>query len=314
MRKINFLNGLNAKSVLAVAIVAGFTLAGCEKEDFNVNVPDITVTVPDPYIPEAKDGVAYVVLTATSVSGNALDVTFTDASGASMDATKEYKEAKTFTVTASKDGYTPVVKTVIVPPLQKDVYLVITVDFVLSAVEAVAEPVQGDKLDVPSVPDSEDKAYTGNFEANKEYTFGAIAYTGTYYTAEQKTALLSKVDALTGPVTRAAEDDDNLKLAKQNLRDIINALPTEPATTTQTVTVVVKEAAKAITLSTTFLSDTYAVTFKTVVANKTYAVEGEQLVVVSNTIVSTAEGISVEHGHGHGHGGNDNAGGGTGGK
>ena len=47
MKKKSFLNGLYAKGALALTIVAGFTLAGCEKEDFNVNVPDINITVPE---------------------------------------------------------------------------------------------------------------------------------------------------------------------------------------------------------------------------------------------------------------------------
>lgn len=316
MRKINLLKGLNAKSALAVAIVAGFTLAGCEKEDFNVNVPDINVTVPDPVI---KNGVAEVVLNAESASGNMLrDVVFTDAAGTVLTSPVRYEaltSTATLTVTATKDGYATVVKTVSIPPLPQNAYVVIPVNFVLSAIEDPVQVTAGEKKDVPSVPDSEDKTYTGTFAANVEYTFEAVAFTGTYYTAAQKTALLAKIAALTGPTTRAGEEDAaNLAIAKKDLADMINALPTEPATKPITVTVTVDEPAKSVILTTTFTSDTYGVTFATNVAGQTYAVDGEQLQVVENIVVPGAEGITVEHGHGHGHGNGGNAGGGTGGK
>ena len=89
MKKKSFLNGLYAKGALALTIVAGFTLAGCEKEDFNVNVPDINITVPEV---DLGEGVFVVTLSATSASGNTLEgVTFTDASGNVLNKTISLK-------------------------------------------------------------------------------------------------------------------------------------------------------------------------------------------------------------------------------
>ncbi|WP_291528202.1 DUF3869 domain-containing protein [Bacteroides sp. UBA939] len=314
MRKINLLKGLNAKSALAVAIVAGFTLAGCEKEDFNVNVPDIDI--PAVVIPPAEDGIAYVVLTATSASGNTLEgVTFKKNGTSDIEAETSYTAPTSFTVTASLDGYSPVVKTVTVPALKKGAYVVIPVSFVLSAVEESTTPDVGAKTNDPAVVDNATETFAADFVPGTEYTRDVKVPFGTYYTAEQKAELLEKVEALTGPVTRAGEEDAaNLGLAKQNLRDMINSLPTTPNTELRTISFLVTAPAKSVTFAVITTSDVYDVTLKTTVAGKNYQVSGNQLLVAGNDIKVTAEGVEITHGHGHGHGDDGNAGGGIGGK
>ncbi len=324
MKKKSFLNGLYAKGALALTIVAGFTLAGCEKEDFSVVVPPIEITVPD-----VEMGVVAVTLSATSASGNTLEgVIFTDGNGETISQTiieyekKDFQEEKTITltVTASKDGYNSVVKTVNIPAPQKGTYNIIPVSFVLSAVEeAVQIPEEGQPTDEPKVKDEETKTYADNFAANTSYTLDVAVPTGSYYTAAQKNDLLRAVEALTGPdaIARAAGDEEaqaNLLIAKKNLRATIDALPTTASTEIVPVTFTLTEAAKSVTFSIQTTSDVCAVKFTTKVANQSYSVEGKQLKVANNEIKATAEGVEIGHDHGHGHGNGGNAGGGIGGK
>lgn len=317
MKKKSFLNGLYAKGALALTIVAGFTLAGCEKEDFSVVVPPIEITVPD-----VEMGTVAVTLSATSASGNTLEgVTFTDGNREPISQTIiEYDKAATLTVTASKDGYNSVVKTVNIPAPQKGTYNIIPVSFVLSAVEeAVQIPEEGQPTGEPQVKDEETKTYADNFAANTSYTLDVAVPTGSYYTAAQKNDLLRAVEALTGPdaIARAAGDEEaqaNLLIAKKNLRATIDALPTTASTEIVPVTFTLTEAAKSVTFSIQTTSDVCAVKFTTKVANQSYSVEGKQLKVANNEIKATAEGVEIGHDHGHGHGNGGNAGGGIGGK
>lgn len=317
MKKKSFLNGLYAKGALALTIVAGFTLAGCEKEDFNVNVPDINITVPEV---DLGEGVFVVTLSATSASGNTLEgVTFIDASGNVLNKTIEYKTAADITVTAKKDGYNTVVKTVNIPAPVKGAYNIIPVSFVLSAVEdPVQIPEQGNPVEGKDpVKGEETKTYADEFKANTPYTLDVEVPFGEFYTAEQKTKLLKAVEELTSPTTRAGEDEEakaNLLIAKKNLRATIDALPTSAKKELRPVTFTLTEAAKSVTFSIQTTSKVCSVKFSTKVAGETYEVEGEQLVVANNEIKATAEGVEISHGHGHGHGDDANAGGGIGNK
>ncbi|WP_299991342.1 DUF3869 domain-containing protein [uncultured Bacteroides sp.] len=319
MKKKSFLNGLYAKGALALTIVAGFTLAGCEKEDFSIEVPPINITTP-----VVKVGKVAVTLSATSASGNTLDVKFSkDGTELKNETTLEFEAAAQFTITAEKDGYNTVVKTVNVPAPAEGTYSIIPVSFVLSAVEAPVEiptPSEEDKVEGGTKVDNDTKTYAGEYEANKSYTIDVQVPTGTFYTAEQKIELLKAVEALKGPDeigTRAGEGEEalaNLNIAKNNLRTTINALPTTPNTTTQSVTFTLTDAAKSVIFAIETTSDVYKVTFSTAVAGKKYSVEGEQLQVAKTDIKPTAEGVEIDHGHGHGHGNGGNAGGGIGGK
>lgn len=320
MKKKSFLNGLYAKGALALTIVAGFTLAGCEKEDFSVVVPPIEITVPDPEIPEAKDGVAYVVLNATSASGNTLeDVKFLQEDGNEFDESKSFKGGETLKITAQKDGYTSVKKTVKVPALAKDAYLVISVDFVLTAVEEVTAPsVSPDPIeDKEPVISNDTQTFAGEYAPGELYTANVAVPVGTYYTAKQKEALLAEVAKLEVVLSRAeASDEDkaNLAIAKKNLNEIINSLPTEAAKGIKEIQFKVKEAAKSVIFAIETTNNEYEVTFSTTVANKTYSVKGTQMQAGESIVRVTAEGVEIDHGHGHGHGNDGNAGGGIGGK
>ena len=263
MKKKSFLNGLYAKGALALTIVAGFTLAGCEKEDFSIEVPPINITTP-----VVKVGKVAVTLSATSASGNTLEVKFSK-DGKPLDenvTTLEFEAAAQFTITAEKDGYNTVVKTVNVPAPAEGTYSIIPVSFVLSAVEAPVEiptPSEEDKVEGGTKVDNDTKTYAGEYEANKPYTIDVQVPTGTFYTAEQKIELLKAVEALKGPdeiETRAGEGEEalaNLNIAKNNLRTTINALPTTPNTKTQPVTFTLTDAAKSVIFAIETTSDVY---------------------------------------------------------
>lgn len=320
MKKKSFLNGLYAKGALALTIVAGFTLAGCEKEEFRIDVPDINVSVPEVVV---KPGVVAVTLSATSASGNTLeDVTFTVNGTAVTETTFEYTDKQTLSVKAEKSGYNSVVKTVNVPTPAEGTYNIIPVSFVLSAVEEVVLPDEGDDTPIPGeaqVQEEETKTYADAFEANKSYTLDVAVPTGSYYTPALKNELLRAVEDLTAPdaIARAAGDEEaqaNLLIAKKNLRATIDALPTKANTKLVPVTFTLTDAAKSVTFSIQTTSDVCAVTFATKVAGLTYSVEGKRLVVANNEIKATAEGVEIDHGHGHGHGNGGNAGGGITGK
>ena len=167
-------------------MLAGFTLAGCEKEDFSIEVPPINITTP-----VVKVGKVAVTLSATSASGNTLEVKFSK-DGKPLDenvTTLEFEAAAQFTITAEKDGYNTVVKTVNVPAPAEGTYSIIPVSFVLSAVEAPVEiptPSEEDKVEGGTKVDNDTKTYAGEYEANKPYTIDVQVPTGTFYTAEQK--------------------------------------------------------------------------------------------------------------------------------
>lgn len=316
MRKVNLKSGLNAKLALATVVVAGFTLTGCEKEDFTVNVPDITVTVPEP---EVVAGKIAVVLTATSANGNDLSgVTFTKADGSPIEQSTEYEGATTFLVYASKEGYKTAYKTVVVPAPKKDSYTVLPINFTLAALEAPADGDLGEiDEDSKTNEDMLPQKFTGTFEPGVEYTRDVEVPTGTYMTAEQKEALLAKVDELAGPVTRALSEEGmaNLLTAKGQLKEYINGYVSKPATIKQPVTFTVSEAASSVELIVSVDLANQSIVISTEVADERYEVEGEVTAVQQATVTAgDAEGIEVSHGHGHGHGSDANAGGGQGGK
>lgn len=312
------MSGINAKLVLAAMALSSFVLTGCEKEEFKVDGPSITI--PDVDIPEAADGVAYVNLSATSNNGNALyGVEFTDESGKKLESSIEFK-ATTATTTlkifASKDGYETVVKVVNVPALQKGAYVVIPVNFVLNAIEEDTKIEEGETTPAPAV-DPVNEKIEGNYEPGKLYWAEVSVPVGAYLTTEQKEALLAAIDKLEGPTTRAEltdEDIANLLTAKGLLRDKVNKMFTEPQKEKQKISFKVTEAAKSVSFNVTTAWLLQKITITVEVAKKSYSVDGEQTKAGVSSIEAEAEGIVIEHGHGHGHGDGNNPGGGEGGK
>lgn len=319
MKKINFVSG-NAKLALAAFAVASLTLTSCEKEDFDVNVPDITVIVPDVTIPEAEAGVAYVILSAASANGNTLTgVTYevTNNGGEKItDDMYKFTTSGSLTVTASKDGYETVVKTITVPAPQKGSYQTFSLNFVLNAIAEAVVVTPGEDLTTPAEDTNVAVANTISDASLLEpgtHTTEMEVLTGVAYTEEQKAELLSEVDKLTGPTSRAANDEAeaNLQIAKSNLKSMINSPSSTFNKAIQKVTYTLSGKASSLTITPIPSTKTIKVTIETEVANEKYAVEGAATEIVESVskIETKAEGADVSHSHGHGNG---NAGGGTG--
>lgn len=314
MRKVNFLNGFSTKMVLAVSLVAGLSLTGCEEETLDVTVPDITVTVP---APEVQDGVAYVNLSATSAAGNSLsDVVYTVNGEVVTSNSVESKGAETLEIMAEKDGYVAVIRNVEVPALQKNAFVVIPVNFVLYASEDEVVATEGSVIeDSENEQDPEEYTIDGaNYLPGVWYTVNVPVPAGDYLSAEQKEDLLNKVEALEALETKAElsdEDRINLATAKGLLRAAINAYASEPSKVEVPVAFRLKEAAKTITFNINVTTVNFAIAFATEVAEKIGKVEGEATRIASVLVTAGAEGVEVDHTHGHGHGNDGNAGGGT---
>lgn len=314
MRKVNFMSGINAKLVLAAMALGSFVLTGCEKEEFKVDVPDIDITIPD-----AEPGVVYVNLSATSNNGNTLEGVKFTVDGQEINASTAYNAAANFTVIASKDGYNAVAKTVNVPTPVKGSFVVIPVNFVLTAVEAPVATVPGDiDSENPEVT-SADQSIKGTYEAGKEYIEKVAIPKGSYLTDAQRNALLAKIDELKGPDTRALSDEEaaNLETAKGMLRATVNEMPSKAQTEDVPVTFIPTKTAGEIVFTVTTNWLTQEIKLTATVADKPYSVEGEQTLAGESKIsaagfsITHAHGVEIDHGHGHG---GSNAGGGEGGK
>lgn len=317
MKKFNFVSG-NAKLALAAFAVASFTLTSCEKEDFDVNVPDINFTVPDVSV----DGVANVILTATSASGNDLaGVTFTTSTGSTLEGNKSlsYTSATTLVVTAAKEGYLSVTKTIVVPQPQKNAVITIPVEFVLNAEKADVNyeaPTVGDEIaGTEGKVKGESTVTNGTYLTPGEHIYPAQVPTGVKYTSEQIQALYTAVNELAAPDSRGAEDDEakaNLQIAKDLLRAQIAALPTEWNTVTSDVPYTLSEAASSLTVVVTTPHADAEMKLAAEVANQTYTIKGTATLAGESIVqIIDAKGVDISHSHDHGHG-NGNAGGGTG--
>lgn len=322
MKKINLVSGFGAKFAVAAFAVAGLTLTSCEKESFDVNVPNINIKVPEVEFPEKADGVAYVILSAASTNGATLsDVTFevVDSENAQEQTKTLYKftTGGSLTVKASKDGYETVIKTQVVPAPEKDSYTTYNMDFVLNALtETVAvEPgdiIEGEVGD-PSIEVPAPEPLT-NLEAG-EQTITIPVATGVAYSAQQIADLLAEVEALTGPTSRAIDEAKvNLETAQGALREKIATLPTSYGVAYQQFQIVLSDAASKVEVELDTEVGVCEVTISVTVAGEEYAVKGKANKVTSVKVAKvTADGVDVTHDHDHGHGEGD-AGGGTSGK
>ncbi len=330
MRKVKFVSSLNAKMALVAAVVAGFTLTGCEKEDFNVNVPNINVDVPA--LPEAEDGIAYLTLTATSASGNSLEgVTFTS-DGAAIAETTSYTAAKTLSVTASKDGYLSVTKTVVVPNLQKGAFVLLTTNFILNAIteDIVAEvdDTQATPIEGQEGTSVDQTSIVKGFEANVTYTENVVVNNeAPYLTQAQVNEFRKAINALTEAdavaATRAtAEKVDNCEEAKEILRNLVNAYNNAPGQTIFPVSFHFDQEATSVTFEIIYKHLSAPLSFTARVGNWTWTVTGECTIDTVDEVKATGKSVVNGHAPSHdapshdgshdGHGGNSNAGGGTG--
>lgn len=325
MRKVNFLNGFSTKMVLAVSLVAGLSLTGCEEETLDVTVPDITVTVPEVKV---EPGVAYLTLSATLENGGTVSgVEFINAAdNSAIAASTSYTEAKELTVIASKDGYESVIKTISIPKVADNNVIMLPVNFVMMPVargsEAVIDEDKAVASEEPYVP--EDQTFNvADLEKDGDWYFvNLVVPTGSYYTEEQVAALLAEVEKIekleAGVGTKALSDEElaELETVKASLKAKINGLNTKPATTKIRFPFQLTEAAETVTFSIKADVLIAPVTIKAWLedtADKRGAkVNGEASLIKEVTLDNVAaEGVVIDHTHGHGHGNDGNAGGGT---
>ena len=312
------MSGFNAKMALVACAVAGFTLTGCEKEDFNVEVPNISVTVPEITFPEAADGLVYLTLTATSnVGENLPDAAFTMDGTAvtSYNVNVSGNQGNSVVIAASCNGYYDNSVTVEIPNVPKDQIITIPVNVVLEKVELEDNDVPAAVGDDPISQETTERAENipapaGGFQPGTVYTATVPVPDATpYMSSEQKDALYAAVDALQGPVTRTAEED--LATAKAKLRTAIDEYNSSASMTGRvTVNFTVTEAASSVTVNVNTAVDIVTITLTTTVNNADYEVSGECTIPRTSTVTADAEGVDISHSHDHGN--NPDAGGGTG--
>lgn len=329
MKKINLVSGFGAKFAVAAFAVAGLTLTSCEKEDFEVNTPNISVIVPS--LPEAEQGVAYVIVSASSSTGATLSgVKFDEISAdggtdVSTDGSHTlYKfvgQGGSVTVKASKDGYEAVIKTQVVPAPAKDSYTTYSLNFVLNSLVEDVVVVPGEVIGIASASTMPDNVPTDNFDGNYvagEHEFAISVPVGLAYSDAQIAALYAEVDALEGPVTRASEEEQaNLESARGALREKIAALPRTYGYEKQPILIYLPKPATNVTVTINTIKEVERkVEISVVIAGKTYAVSGtanEASEYTKDDMTITADNDDITHSHDHGHGG-ENSGGGTSGK
>lgn len=353
MKKVKFVSGFNAKVALAACAVAGFSLIGCDEEDFSVDVPNIDASTTNPDVNisvgrdtiiigsdtiiinneyPTEDGAAYLVLSTTATTGEVVsDVTYsildsegnvlTDSEGTAY----EFPEATTltvrvptdaqYTVVAAKTGYYTNNQFVNVPTVPVNQILTVPVNIVLEAIEVDDDEVTAD-VDTSESTEGEASATTqtvsapnGTFEVGETYTAAVSVPDATpYLDAAQKEALYAAIDALEGPVTRAAGDD--LTVAKDLLRAKVNAYRSSASMNgLVTVSFTVSEAASSVRMIITTVNRIVKITFSVWVNSQEYAVDGECTVPGESTVDAEADGVDISHAHDHGD--NANAGGGV---
>ena len=356
MKKVKFLSSLNAKLALAAVLVAGFTFTSCEEEDLTVSTPTSSSSSPNVTIDvtttsssgetsstvDLADGVAYVALYAQDTSGQDLaDVTFTvNDEEVSADTLQTYYAAATLEITATKDGYIPSYKTVVVPaPSEGQVIYITATLTLLSYDEDTTTTVEEEDITAEDVASATEEEEVTIFEddvtvgVTTTYTIPVPQTYVGFLTEEQIEALYTAIEELSGSVSATAKGGvvalaaTNLQKAKDLLKAKVDAYATHPGwtTVTQDITVTVTDGADTATLKIVYTSYyvTRSITISTVVENETYQVTGEDTVYTSNVInyyvngelathdSSTSHDSTSHDSSSHDHGDSSTAGGGT---
>lgn len=318
MKKVKFVSGFNAKLALVACAVAGFSLTGCEKEEFSVDVPNISVDVPNIEWPETQDGIAYVLLSANSSTGEALNGVTFSIDGEVQSAIFVAVTAGEHTITAEKAGYSSNSVNVVIPTLPQDAVLNIPVNIVLTAINVdennniSAVPDMSESEEAPEVPATElaVSAPAGGFQAGEVRVENVPVPTAEpFLTAEQKAQFYSAVDAYLEGLAETRALTGNLAAVRDLFYAKIASYGETANTQPRDYTFNIDKAASNILLS---VSTTYLwvnLTINVVYENQSYSVTNQCTVAGATVVSATADGVDV--GHGHGHGDDGNAGGGT---
>lgn len=322
MKSVRFLSGFNAKLAVAACVVAGFSLAGCDEESFTVDVPNVEipdVTFPEIQFPEGQPGAAYVLLSATSSTNEALnDVKF------SIDGTEQIAifalvAEGSHTITAEKAGYKTNSAEIVVPKLPDNAVLTIPVNVVLTVIGAddLEDFTFNVDLDQKGEPFSETN--TQSMTPPPSGVFGAGDYTidipyptqAPYLTNEQKEAFKAEVDKYLAsyPASRATNE-------LTEVRDLFYAEITNFRGKAETETFPLKfninKPAESIEANITTDFVVVPLTISLRYKDNKYEVTSNGTCVDKVTVEVSADGIRVDHNGHSGHGIDQNAGGGGG--
>lgn len=289
MKKIKFLNGINAMFALAVVALAT-TFTSCEKEEFNVDVTPVNAqAVISPIVLAIQNGVTTDVTSQATITPSELSFTGNPTLA-----------AKSVDVTATYEGLSATVK-VNVPALQAGQFASVTPTIILQEEDAetkiVAVPQE------PTIDDSTKKLTWDNYELYWYY-LPQVTYTAK-----------SGAKVVEGSAVINTEDLIERAAIESFFNTLGKTYEAKPVTTE-------KDKYKVYANSRTVLSVRYAVEtteYKVVRKAATKAESALGSIEVANyttTFLDPQENLDIpghghSHGHGHGHG-EGNAGGGIG--
>lgn len=293
MKKIKFLNGINAMFALAVVALAT-TFTSCEKEEFNVNVDPINAQATiSPIVLYVADGVTTDVTSTATI--NSPSATFTGNPPSATFTGNPALAATTATVTVSHNGISTEVK-VNVPALQAGQFATLTPTIILQkeSPETSIFP-----LVVGTVVQPSDKA------AELKNT------TDHWYSTTVKYKEKSGNKVLDKNIVTTDEND------KKTVEAILNALGEtyqEPEKEVENVPVYAHSLTKVSVTYTVAITE-YKIIKKTETGETVLATAKVESYTTSTAKVETGLQIPghshAPAGHGNGHGADPNAGGGV---
>lgn len=286
MKKIKFLNGMNAVFALAVVALAT-TFTSCEKEEFNVNVTPINAQATiSPIVLSVENGITTDVTSQATITPTTLSFTGTPALA-----------AKDVEVTATYNGLTTKV-TVKIPALQAGQFATLTPTIILQKITTIVADPQ-ETTDV--------KKETGNVDNTSNYWY----YTNVKYVVKSGNKVLENTKVInTTDLTEIAAINSFFGTLKDTYKEEEKTMPEvkvyAQSRTSATVTyTIVKTDYKIVRKAVTKADGAEVVASMTV---ENYATS--TLLIEDNLQIPGHNHAPAGHGHGHGHGDDNNAGGG----
>lgn len=291
MKKIKFLNGINAMFALAVVALAT-TFTSCEKEEFNVKVDPINAQATISPIVLAVEGGVTKDVTGVATISITPSATFTG---------NPALEATTATVTASYNDMSVEVK-VAVPALQAGQFASLTPTIILQKENAGTKIEKVETSTTGEEPKDGDKVVTNPSDYWLTTTIRYTEKSGNLVVSTKNDATEFEDEMLVDQFFNTLKDTyKETPAVKENVKVYAHS-QTEAKVVYTVVTTEYKIIKK--TDATTKAGD---VTLGTAVV-KNYA--KTDLVIKDNQQIPGHNHAPQSHGHGHGHGDDGNAGGG----
>lgn len=287
MKMKSFFSGFNAKKALALLAISGTVLTGCyEKEDGDVTFPYVPLDPVYTVSGTVTDAVAGTAITDATVTADGLS--FTKAEGAYTATTKE---AKVYTVNASKTGYDNGSTTVDVKKVNAGEAATYYFNIALGGGELPLKLISS-KPDMKSITFSADKVdqvdWVNFHNGAMDVSLKLIVPIGASYDASGLGTDATEVNTAINGIYSNVTDD-----TKHKTKDEYYKISLAPLSSLISVTV-----------DTYYTIDTYEYNGKTIVVK---SVTGNHYSFVQR---SNSHGAGHGLGHDHGHGDNLNAGGG----